>query len=188
MVGSGGSLSSEDERRLIERYLQGDPSAARILDGWIEIALRESLRSPREQWDDLRQEVQARVLRNLTGGLFNGRSTLRTYVHRISKNVAVDFGRRAYRHGEVGMDPADRKRAAITVEPSGIAGHLARDLLNRILRELSQQDRQLLHLVFELHYSYEEVANELGIPEDTAKSGMSHCKDGLLKLRRDLTT
>jgi hypothetical protein len=95
MVENGGSLSTEDERRLIERYLQGDASAARILDGWIEIALRESLRSPRARWDDLRQEVQARVLRNLTGGLFDGRSPLRTYVHQISKNVAADFGRRA---------------------------------------------------------------------------------------------
>ena len=95
MVETVGSLSPEDERRLIERYLQGDASAARILDGWIEIALRESLRSPRARWDDLRQEVQARVLRNLTGGLFDGQSTLRTYVHQISKNVAVDFGRRA---------------------------------------------------------------------------------------------
>ena len=85
------------------------------------------------------------------------------------------------------MEPADPKLAPITVEPSGLAVHLARDPLNRILRELSEQDRQLLHLVFELHYSYEEVANELGIAEDTVKSRMSLGKDRLLKLRRDLT-
>jgi RNA polymerase sigma-70 factor (ECF subfamily) len=186
MVETGGVLSPEEERRLIERYLQGDPSAARTLDDWIDVALRES-HSSRAEWDDLRQEIQARVLRNLTGGLFNGRSTLRTYVHRITKNVAVDFGRRAYRRREVGMDPADPKLAALAVEPSGLAGHLARDLLDRILRELSEEERHLLHLVFELHYSYEEVSDALGIPEGTVKSRVSRCKDRLLKLRRDLT-
>jgi RNA polymerase sigma factor, sigma-70 family len=186
MAGSGGPLSPEEERQLIDRYLDGDPSAAGTLDGWIEIALREGHRSLREDWDDLRQEIQARVLRNLTRGLFNGRSTLRTYVHRISKNVAIDFGRRAYRRREIGMDPADPQLAASTVEPSGLASHLARDLLDRILRELPEQDQHLLHMVFELHYSYEEVSRELGVPEGTVKSRMSRCKDRLIRARREL--
>jgi RNA polymerase sigma-70 factor (ECF subfamily) len=186
MVGSGGPLSPEEERLLIERYLQGDPSAARALDGWIDMALRDGHRSVREDWDDLRQEIQARVLRNLTRGLFNGRSTLRTYVHRISKNVAIDFGRRAYRRREIGMDLADPQVAAIAIEPSSLARHLARDLLDRILRGLPEQDRHLLHLVFVLHYSYEEVSRELGVPEGTVKSRMSRCKDRLLRARREL--
>ncbi|MCI0409645.1 MAG: RNA polymerase sigma factor [Acidobacteria bacterium] len=179
-------MSPEEDRLLIAHYLQGDPIATRTLDGWIDVVLHESFRPLREDWDDLRQEIQSRILRNLTRGLFNGQSTLRTYVHRISKNVAIDFGRKAYRRREVSVDPSDPQLAAITVESSGLARHLARDLVERILRDLSEQERSLVHLVFELHYSYEEVARELGVPEGTVKSRMSRCKDRLLKMRRDL--
>ena len=178
--------SSEDDRLLIDRYLVGDPAAVRTVDGWIEVVLREGFRALREDWDDLKQEIRARVLRNLTRGVFHGRSTLRTYVHRISKNVAIDFSRQAYRRREVRVNPDEPRFPTAASEPGGLTVWLARDLLEKILIGLTEEDRTLLQLVFGMHYSYEEVAAELGIPEGTVKSRMSRCKDRILKLRRHL--
>ena len=177
---------SEEDRWLIDRYLLGDPAAVRKLDGWIEAVLHESFRSLREDWDDLRQEILARVLRNLSRGLFNGRSTLRTYVHRISQNVAIDFSRQAYRRREVRIDPGDPQMSGRTLAAGAIKGWIARDLLDRILSQLSEDDRTILRLVFELQYSYDEVSRELGIPAGTVKSRMSRCKERVLKLGREL--
>ncbi|HEV8377103.1 MAG TPA: RNA polymerase sigma factor [Candidatus Polarisedimenticolia bacterium] len=180
------SGSSEDDRLLIERYLAGDPSAVRTLDEWLEVVLREDFRSLREDWEDLRQEIRARIVRNFSLGAFNGHSALRTYIHRISRNVAIDFSRRAYRRREIRVNPSDPHSPLAMAGPSSLGGVLAKDLLDQILARVSQDDRSLLRLVFELHYSYEEVGRELGIPEGTVKSRMSRCKDRVLKLRREL--
>ena len=178
--------ASEDDRLLIKRYLDGDPAALRTLDDWLGVVLREDFRSLRQEWGDLRQEIRTRLVRNFHLGAFNGHSTLRTYVHRISRNVAIDFSRRAYRRREVLVDPGDPHTLLVAAGRSDMGGMLAKDLLDKILARLSQDDRSLLRLVFELHYSYREVARELGIPEGTVKSRMSRCKDHILKLRREL--
>ena len=175
--------ASEDDRLLIKRYLDGDPAALRTLDAWLGVVLGEDFRSLREEWDDLRQEIRTRLVRNFHLGAFNGHSTLRTYVHRISRNVAIDFSRRTYRRREVRVDLGDSHSPA---GRSDMGRMLAKDLLDKILARLSEDDRSLLRLVFELHYSYQEVARELGIPEGTVKSRMSRCKDHILKLRREL--
>ena len=181
--GSGMPASSEDDRLLIQRYLAGDPSAVRTLDEWLEVVLREDFRSLREDWEDLRQEIR---VRNFNLGAFNGHSALRTYVHRISRNVAIDFSRRAYRKREVRVNPSDPRSPLAAAGPSSLGGMLAKDLLDQILARLSPEDRSLLRLVFELHYSYDEVARQLGIPQGTVKSRVSRCKDRVLKLRREL--
>lgn len=178
---------SEEDRDLIERYLLGEPEAVRTVDGWIAAVLHDGFRSLREDWEDLRQEILARVLRNLGRGLFDGRSSLRTYVHRMSKNVAIDFSRLAYRRREIPIDPGDLQAASGTLAPGAMRGWIARDLLERILSRLSAEDRTILHLLFERHCSYDEVARELGIPHGTVKSRMSRCKERVLKLRRELT-
>ena len=177
---------STDDRQLIQDYLRGDRAALQTLDGWIEVVLHEHFRSLEQDWDDLRQEVRIRVLRNLCRGSFSGRSSLRTYVHRIAKNVCIDFSRRAYRHRE--GTPVLEEIPVDAVGPKGVfSGWIARDLLDKILKDLTEEDRVLIRMVFSDHYSYREVARELGIPEGTVKSRMSRCKDRILKRRRDLS-
>src|SRR5262245_7924715 len=89
-----------DDRRLAEAFVQGDAGAIEVVDRWIDAVLREHFHSLKNDWDDLRQEVRVRVLHNLSRGRFDGRSTLSTYVHRITKNVGIDFWRRASRRRE----------------------------------------------------------------------------------------
>ena len=173
----------EEDGRLIDGFLTGDAASIRVVDGWIEVALRESASSLSGEWDDLRQEIRARVFRNLDRGLFDGRSALRTYVHRIAKNVCIDLGRKAQRHSMV--DAANRLDA-LRIEESPLERSITRDLLWKMLRGLSEEDRLLLELVFVEQCSYREVADRLSIPEGTVKSRMSRCKDRLLERRSKL--
>ena len=178
--------SSADDRLLIDRFLAGDPEALGTVDGWIDVVLHEDFRSLQQDWEDLKQEIRSRVVRNFGRGLFNGHSALRTYVHRIARNAAIDFSRLAYRRREVSVDVPEPKLSGPTLQAARLGILPSKELVERILGELPEKDRVLVRLVFELHYSYEEVSRELRIPEGTVKSRMSRCKDRVLKLRREL--
>src|SRR5262245_22303256 len=184
--GEGMQSSPAEERLVIDRFLAGDPEAIHTVDRWIDAVLREDFQSLRQEWEDLKQEIRSRVVRNFGRGAFNGHSTLRTYVHRIARNAAIDFSRLAYRRHEVGVDLPEPKLTGTALQAARLGILPNKELLERILGELSEGERVLLRLVFELHYSYQEVARELGIPEGTVKSRMSRCKDRVLRLREEL--
>jgi len=157
-----------DQARLIELFLRGDLEATRVVDGWIEVALQDGFRSLRDEWDDLRQEIRLRILANLRGGRFAGHSSLRTYVHRISRNAAIDLTRRAHRHRERVPLIADGPGAMTTRDEPAAA--INRDLLSKLLEVLPPRDRLLIDLVFAQHLSYTEVAERLGVREGTVKA------------------
>lgn len=174
----------DDDRRLIDGFLMGEPAAVRRVDGWINTVLFSGFRALQAEWEDMRQEIRVRVLRNLAQGRFDSRSSLRTYVHRIARNTSIDFSRRAYRRREDGLGQAGALAAAES--PARAAPLIARDLLEKILTQLTEEDRALVRLVFAENYSYQEVARELGIPEGTVKSRMARCKERILHMRREL--
>lgn len=174
------------ESGLAELFVQGDPEAVAVVDGWVDAILRGSFRSLRWQWDDLRQEVRTRVFRNLSRGDFNRRSSLRTYVHSIAAHTCIDFSRRANRERL-----SNDKLNGIAPGSSGPtspdpAAWIARNLLERMLEGMNSSDRLLLRLVFVERYRYTEVAALLGIPEGTVKSRVARCKDRLLRRRDEL--
>jgi RNA polymerase sigma-70 factor (ECF subfamily) len=176
---------SSGESRLIEGFLRGDTESVGILDGWTDVVLWQCARSLREEWDDLKQEVRTRTFRNLSRGAFDGDSGLRTYVHRIAKNVCIDALRVQWRQRE--RDVSLPANSPVFVSPAradsaGIAG----DLLSKLLAGFSDEDRALLTLVFVEHRSYSEVALHLAIPEGTVKSRMFRCKNRIVQRRKEL--
>lgn len=174
-------ITSADERGLILEFLRGDLAALRTIDGWIEMALRDGFQSLRGEWDDLKQEIRIRVFRNLSRSCFDGRSSLRTYVHRIAKNVAIDTTRRA-RHAREGRE--ESRELPLATQESGLHRWMNRDLLIKVLDGLSEADRRLIVMVFTEHSSYAEVARRLGITEGAVKTRMSRCKDRLVERAR----
>lgn len=177
-----GPASLEDQR-VIAGYVEGDSTAVRTIDGWIEVALRRDYGSLAQEWDDLRQETRLRVYRNLSDGKFRADSGLRTYVHQITKNVCSDFFRHAQR------DRERRNEARHHVHGTGTsadADHLARDLLNKILRGLAPDDCRLVYLVHVKHRSYAQLAKELGISEGAVRLRVCRCRQRILKRRSRL--
>lgn len=174
---------SQDMRDLAREFVRGDDAAIRRIDGWIDVVLRRGFTALSGDWDDLRQEIRIRLYRNLTTGRFDGRSHLRTYVHRIAKNVCLDFARHRRLTREEGA--AGKVVPFPAVSPAAV--FVARDLLEKILSALPEDDRLMIHLVFSERHSYGMVGRLLGIPPGTVKSRMHRCKQRILKLRRELS-
>lgn len=176
---------SRHDRAMIAEFLAGAPGAIRVIDGWIDIVLRVDFGGQRADWDDLRQEVRIRVLTNLRDGRFRGDSELRTYVHRIAKNTAIDHWRRNGAQRAIEIRGADGTPRETTIT-GGMDGLLSRDLLHKILAGLSPDERHLLALVHVRHLSYAEVSKKLRIAEGTVKARVFRCRKRLLSLRRRL--
>lgn len=173
-------LAEPDDPAVIREFLAGSLEATSVIDAWIAAALRSASWSAREDWEDLKQEVRMRVLRNLRAGRFHGDSGLRTYVHSIARNAAVDWlrvmRRRRERDGRcVGaIVPAEQDRV------------ISRDLLDKLLEGLSDEDRQLLDLVHGQHLSYLEISRLLGVAVGTVKARVFRCRQRLLSQRSKL--
>ena len=176
--------SVPDQGRLIEGILRGDPEAIRVLDGWTDVVLRQCARSLQGEWNDLKQEVRARAIGNLSRHAFDGNSALRTYIHRIAKNVCIDALRSSQRRRNREMSFEGAAGAPSPTAPA--EPWIARDLVHKLLEDFSDDDRTLLNLVFVEQLSYGEIAARLAIPEGTVKSRMHRCKNRIVERRRKL--
>ena len=165
------------ELALAEGFAAGDPSALQHIDEWIDAVLRRHFRSLRDDWEDLRQEIRVRVLHNIRRNRFEGRSSLRTYVHGVARNTGIDAIRARYRRRE---DEAASSRSIVRVAPFRDDATTARFMTWTILSQLNASQRELLRLVFLDGRSYVEVARQLGIAEGTVKSRVARCKAKLL--------
>ena len=174
-----------DEREIVDGYVRGDPEALRRVDHWVDVVLHDRFRSLWGDWDDVRQEVRIRLYRNLRHALFDGRSALRTYVHRLTCNVGVDFTRRRRSRRESPF--TDDLRARLSAGDPDAASEVAdRDLLTRGCGALSEDDRLLLRMVCGHRRSYAEVARDLGITEGAVKVRVHRLKIRLVERCRDL--
>jgi len=176
---------SEDDRRLVQDLLAGEPEAIARLDAWVQVVLRTEFQSLRDEWEDLRQEIQLRIFRNLRGGRFHGRSELRTYVHRIAKNTGIDLWRKVSGRREESAGRVDLPLQKPSIRQEG-ADMISRDMLRKILDGMSSEDRRLLELVHGDHLSYAEIARLLGVAEGAIKSRVFRCRTRLLAVRRRL--
>ncbi len=106
---------------------------------------------------DLVQETLVRVIEGLDGIEVRGPGFFQAYVRQAVLNRIRDQVRRANRRP--GPEGVPEDLAAST--PSPLESAIGADLLHRYedaLEQLTEEERQLLHLRIELDFDYEEVA------------------------------
>ncbi|HVR42555.1 MAG TPA: sigma-70 family RNA polymerase sigma factor [Thermoanaerobaculia bacterium] len=181
------------ERELIERVLEGDPSAFEV------IVRRHQKRIFRVAWAILRDESEADAVTqdtfvqaylHLKG--FAGRSGLETWLTRIAINRSRDAlrGRRRIRlTGWTGGEEDGGREWPQPVDPRPdaereVMGRELQDAIDRAVDRLSIQQR----LVFRMrHYedrSLEEIASILGLRAGTVRA---HLFRAIHKVRRELS-
>jgi RNA polymerase sigma factor (sigma-70 family) len=158
-----------DDRTLIEGYLLGEPAALRIMDRWIDAALRSRL-FPSDTLEDLRQDVRMRLFKSLRADSFRGGSSLKTYVHQIARNAGADFLHRS--QGAAALPPGGEGSEAGAAEK----GAIAEELVQRILESLPEGDRKLMTLLFVERCSYAEAARRLGKSVGAIKVQVHRCR------------
>jgi RNA polymerase sigma-70 factor (ECF subfamily) len=173
------------ERALVDSCRSGDPAAfARLvrLHEAMVFSLSARLLGDTEEARDIAQEVFLQVYRQL--GRFEGRSTLKTWIYRITVNQCHNrrrFWQRRHRDREEGLE-------AVSVETAARGGSSPYDEARRgeraqrvqaALLDLSFEHRAVLVLREVEGLTCEEVAEALRIPAGTVKSRLSRAREAM---------
>ncbi|MBI3679123.1 MAG: sigma-70 family RNA polymerase sigma factor [Acidobacteria bacterium] len=138
---------------------------------------------------DVVQEVFWKVFRNI--GTFRGKSSLKTWIYRISVNEARNYRRWFARHRrrEIGLESEDdgARSLADTIPDAGrspfdlAAGRQTRELVEQALAEVKPVFRAAVILRDMQDMSYEEIADVLEVSIGTVKSRILRGRNALRK-------
>ncbi|MGE5653993.1 MAG: sigma-70 family RNA polymerase sigma factor [Bacillota bacterium] len=139
-----------------------------------------------EDANDLAQETFVRLYRSIH--TFKGQSAFSTWLYRIATNVCLDEIRRRQRHPTMSLDAPleteegqmERDVVDLTQLPEFIyESKELRQLVQRLISELSEDHRTVLILRDFENLSYEEIAEILGCQLGTVKSRLNRARAAL---------
>ena len=140
--------------------------------------------------DDLLQETFLRVW--VHAGQWTGQGTVKGWLFRIATNLAINHLRTHRRQPvqplelpETSMDNEDDlpDTPAWLVDTASLGPEAVVEQaegekrLRQIIQDLPEEKRELLQLVHQMEFSLREAADELGIPEGTAKSRLHYARE-----------
>lgn len=167
---------------LIARIAQGDRLAMQVLYARHHVRVyRFALRLVKNEStaEDLISEIFLDVWRQ--AGKFEGRSAVSTWILAITRFKALSALRRrtdAELDDETAAaieDTSDNPEEVVAKKDTG-------DVLRKCLTALSREHREVIDLVYYHEKSVEEVAEIVGIPENTVKTRMFYARKKLAEL------
>jgi len=177
--------SSEDWVAVLDRLLAGDRVAFlkmnRLVTGFL-VQLRAY--DFRDEWDDLRQEVLLSVVANAGSGKLRDPRALAGYVRIITRNKFMDRLKTQLRFRTKEALPWDEATARSVAGPAGTAwrDESAADAW-AAARDLPIEHRRVLDGIYRHGKSYQQVADETGLPLGTMKRRL---REALTTLRQRL--
>jgi len=174
----------ETDERLMLRFKAGDARAFEVLmrrhrTPVFTFLVRQT--GDRGRAEDLCQEAFLKVVRAAPG--WEKRSSFRTWLFTIARNLAVDEARRlGFRRAEP-LDP-DAPVAEDPAPDRAADGSLLRPKLLAALEALKPEQREVLLLREYSGLRFAEIAEVTGTPENTVKSRMRYALEAL---RTELT-
>ncbi|NWF99817.1 MAG: sigma-70 family RNA polymerase sigma factor [Thermoanaerobaculaceae bacterium] len=172
-------MSGSELEAIVERCRNGDEEAwAALVDGTADdiYRLAVSFTRRRSEAEDLTQEVYLRLWQNLHR--WEAGTSFRAWAFRVARNLFIDAYRRAvHERKATWVDPEFLEGLPGSDDPHALAVRrqrleLARAALARLPEELSR----LLLLRDFADWSYEELAEELGLPLGTVKSRLNRAR------------
>jgi RNA polymerase sigma-70 factor (ECF subfamily) len=138
---------------------------------------------------DIVQEIFLKVFRNIGG--FKGEAALRTWIFRIAFSEILNrlrWWKRRYRHATVSLDenPTGNPSSPIVIPagptPEEVLQFKERETaIQSALRKLSSEHRSIVVLRDIEGFSYNEIAEVLGISVGTVKSRLARARADLKK-------
>jgi RNA polymerase sigma-70 factor (ECF subfamily) len=177
------------EATLVQRCAAGDEVACADLVSEHQrmvVQLAVNLLGDRDEALDLSQEVFLRVFRTIHR--FRGQSTLRTWIYRIAVNECYAWLRKKRVPLVYSGDlSAPEMRLAADTRPGADRDLAARDLAQKLLARLPEQDRTLLLLREVDGLPLAELAAMAGLPENTIKVRLYRARKKLVALAARLS-
>ncbi len=143
--------------------------------------------------EDIAQQVFAKIYFSIRS--FDFRSSLLTWIYKITVNECYDYLRKkkvrklVYESDFSEEDSLKMENTESAIDMSGpIDSNLAkRDLVNKLLAKISEEDRSLILLKEVEGHSVEELAHMTGMNENTIKVKLFRARQKLLKAAQRLT-
>ena len=160
----------------IRGFFAGDPEASSRIDFWIYSVIRNPRWGLYADTDDIHQMVRLKLLQSLGG--FEGKSSLKTYVCRISIYTCVDEVRGRRRRGRYSSlddvpdipDPGPGPLDAIEAAERRL-------LLETLIQMAAPECRNLWRMIYFENLQFDEIALILGVMPGTIKSRASRCRE-----------
>lgn len=129
--------------------------------------------------EDIFQEVFIKINQSVKG--FNGRSSIKTWIIRITINMCKDYLKSAYHRRVVPI--LDFKEDQIVSEDSydDILKASEAETVRKVVQELPSQYKEVVICVYYQEMSMKEAAKVLKIPEGTVKTRLLRAKERLKK-------
>ena len=181
-----GRMSEPPENWLAlqEQLLSGDRVAFarlnRLISGFL---IRLRAYDFRDEWDDLRQEVLLSVIANARRGRLRDPRAFVGYVRIITRNKFMDRLKRSLRSGEKAALPWDEETAWLTASAAVPSADTDTRELWAEVRKLPSERSQLVEAVYRQGKTYQEAADDAGVPLGTAKRWL---REALAELRKRL--
>jgi RNA polymerase sigma-70 factor, ECF subfamily len=173
---------------LIERCLEGDQvSWERIVRlHWRKVFnVAYKFVGKHDEAEDLTQDIFLKIFRSLH--TFDRRANFQTWLISVSRNLCIDHYRSVRKERETidrDVDAGDLSPVSREVSPYASLEHAnQRALLREALDLLAPTLRSAVLLRDIKEYSYQEIADTLGLPEGTVKSRINR---GRLELARQI--
>ena len=169
---------TEDWNEIVGRLLVGDRLAFLKVNRLVTGCLTQ-LRAYdfREEWDDLRQEVLLAVVANAKAGRLRDPQAFVGYVRIVTRNKFVDRLKQHLRLKEDEALPWDDEAARVASVPVADSGEAA-DLWAAV-GALPEDEQRVLHGLYRQGRTYQEVADDTGIPLGTLKRRLRSALDTL---------
>jgi RNA polymerase sigma-70 factor (ECF subfamily) len=180
------AMSGPSDGELIRRISTGDQAAVEILFSRYQVRVyRFILRKVRSEAvaEELTNEVFMEVWRHASR--FEGRSSLSSWILGIAHNRAVSSLRKR-REAELDEDYAGR--IADDADNPEVTSQKADKgaLLRACMERLSDEHRTIIDLVYYHEMSVAEVADVVGIPQNTVKTRMFYARKKLSELLQEV--
>ena len=193
---------AQPDQALLERIRERDVAAFdEVFERYNALVRRHLMGVVRDEdsAEDLLQEVFLRVWTH--GDQWDARGSFKAWLFRVSTNLALNFLRTVKRRRESifeappEVDTDDEAQIpgwmidASTSRPE-VELELAerRGLMRRMIDDLPEEKREVVHLALEAEMEMREVAERLGIPEGTVKSRLYHARQRLAREWKELET
>lgn len=171
---------------LIQRCLAGDQAAWEqiVRQHWRKVFnIAYKFTGRHDLAEDLTQDVFVKIFKSLD--TFDRRANFQTWLVSVSRNLCIDHYRSVRKERETidrDVDPGDLAPVSNTVSPLAALEHLdRRSLLQRAMRQLAPTLREAVKMRDLQEMSYQEIADQLKLPEGTVKSRINRGRTELAR-------
>lgn len=127
--------------------------------------------------EDIFQEVFIKVNKNLS--TFQGKSSIKTWIIRITINACKDYLKSAYKRRVVPMREYQEDAIVSESDYEEVENQDTNYLIKETILSLPTKYKEMVLCVYYQEMTIAEAAETLGIPEGTAKSRLSRARQRL---------